>query len=50
MQLSLQMHQYAEQCINRIGIDTLDAAITSGDFIATMSQLAPTMPAALSRV
>lgn len=48
MQLSLQMHEYAEQCIDRIGISTLDAAIASGDFITTMSKLAPTMPTALA--
>ena len=49
MQLSLQMHQYAEQCIEQIGVEALDAAIASGDFISTMSQLAPTLPTALSK-
>lgn len=49
MQLSLQMHQYAERCIEQVGAEAIQASIAAGDFITTMSQLAPAMPAALSR-
>lgn len=48
MQLSLQMHQYAEQCIERIGMDAIEAGIASGDVITTMSLLAPAMPVAIT--
>jgi xylose isomerase len=49
MQLSLSMHQYAEQVIEQVGADTIAAGIAAGDVIGTMSRLAPAMPAALSR-